>query len=417
MHHDIYFLTSLFLGITVAIAYINHQFFKLPTSVGIMLGAITISIVVMLAKAFGANQISSFASNIMNDINFNKLLINWLLSFLLFAGSMTIDFNTLKSQALLIGTITLLGVVISTFLLGILTYFSLSLLNLKISLIECFVFGALISPTDPIAVLATFKKLGASKKTRVIVAGESLFNDGVGIVLFFTLSQFAFHHTPITALNIGRLFCQQALGGIFYGALLGYIANFLIKKSKDPLISILITLTLTTAGYGFARAIGISGPLAMVMAGILIGNHGKKDALEDKINQTLDIFWEVIDEVLNAILFLLLGLEILTITGNYKIYCAALIAIPLSLLTRLISVSIPLRLIKKRSKSIPNIISILTWGGLKGGLAVALALSLKQYHLTHFNILICMTFAIVTFSIIIQGTTVQRTLPKTQDKL
>jgi monovalent cation:H+ antiporter, CPA1 family len=404
---------SIFMLLLVTITYINHQYFHLPTTIAVMSGALIISILIATANYFDINIISNFSKQLMLSVNFDHLLMQWMLSFLLFAGSLNIDFSTLKSEAKTISIITLLGVVISTFLLGYLIYGILILLHHPMQLQSCFIFGALISPTDPIAVLATFKKLGASKKIRVIVAGESLFNDGVGIVMFYTLLHFAGNTSP-TIGNISKLFCQQTLGGICFGMLIGYLAHLTIKKSNDHLISILTTLTLTTAGYTIASYLSVSGPLAMVVAGIFIGNKAQRGSNEDKINKTLYIFWEVIDEVLNAALFLLLGLELIVISAPIGIIIAALCAIPLALLARFISIIIPLRLCIKNNKIRNETLRVLTWGGLKGGLAVALALSIPKHLLpaAEKNIIICMTFAIVTFSIIVQGSTVSRCLPK-----
>ncbi len=378
-----------------------------------MSGALIIAIIINIASYFGVTAISDFAKNLMNTVNFRELLMQWMLSFLLFAGSLTIDFSTLKSEAKTITIVTFCGVIISTFLLGYMIYGLLILLNHPMQLPLCFLFGALISPTDPIAVLATFKKLGASKKIRVLVAGESLFNDGVGIVMFYTLLHFVAGSDKPTIANISKLFCQQALGGMCLGMLIGYLAYLVIKKSNDHLISILTTLTLTTAGYALASALNVSGPLAMVVAGIFIGNKAQRGSNEDKINQTLYMFWEVIDEVLNAVLFLLLGLELIIISAPIGVTIATICAVPLALLSRFISVAIPLKIIIKNKKSSNEIIRIFTWGGLKGGLAVALALSLPAaIPLAARSTIICMTFAIVTFSIIVQGGSVKKCLPK-----
>ena len=378
-----------------------------------MSGALIISILINAASFFGVTAISDFANNLMSTVNFRELLMQWMLSFLLFAGSLTIDFSTLKSEAKTISIVTFCGVIFSTFLLGYFIYGLLILLKHPMQLPLCFLFGALISPTDPIAVLATFKKLGASKKIRVLVAGESLFNDGVGIVMFYTLLHFVAGTDKPTIANISKLFCQQALGGMCLGMLIGYLAHLVIKSSKDHLISILTTLTITTAGYALASTLDVSGPLAMVVAGIFIGNKAQKGSSEDKINKTLYVFWEVIDEVLNAILFLLLGLELIVISAPIGVTIATICAIPLALLSRFISVAVPLKMIIKNNSICHQTIRILTWGGLKGGLAVALALSLPDsIPMTARSTIICMTFAIVTFSIIVQGGTVSKCLPK-----
>ena len=378
-----------------------------------MSGALIISLLIMLGHSIGISTIADVAKKVVDSIDFKQLLMQWMLSFLLFAGSLTIDFDTLKSEAKIISVVTVFGVILSTFLLGFGVYGLLYSLKQPLPLIICLLLGALISPTDPIAVLATFKKLGASKRVRVIVAGESLFNDGVGIVMFYSLLHFVTSHDPLTATNITKLFCQQSLGGILLGGLLGYLAHIIIYKSNDFLISILTTLTITTAGYSIASILGVSGPLAMVVAGIFIGNKAQGNTRNASLRNSLYTFWEVIDEVLNACLFLLLGLELVVISASSTTVMAGLCAIPLALLARGISVAIPLALTRTRATEYGRLLKILTWGGLKGGLAVALALSLPlSIPASARNTVIFITFSIVTFSILFQGGTIKKSLPQ-----
>ncbi len=414
MSTDIYTLISLFLTLTVAITFANHKLFKLPTSIGVMSGSLMLALAIIIAKNVGFNAIAIYANQIMSQVDFHALLMKWLLSFLLFAGSLTIDFNQLKSHAKLISIVTLFGVIISTIIVGYIINLILSALGSPLPLIYCFLFGALISPTDPIAVLATFKKYKANKNIRVIIAGESLFNDGVGIVVFFTLFQLTFNAIPITALSISKLFCQQTLGGLAYGIVIGLIAQKIISESKDYLIAILVTLSITTAGYSLAMSLGISGPLAMVVSGIFLSNYAKKGTQEAKVNHMLDTFWEIIDEVLNTVLFLLLGLELITLHLDWNDALASIIAIPVALFSRYISIAIPLQFLKSNTVKQKDLRRILTWGGLRGGLAVALALSLPETTSTAAfrNIIICMTFSIVTFSIIVQGSTIGKLIPR-----
>ena len=414
MNTDIYTLISLFLTLTVAITFANHKLFKLPTSIGVMSGSLIIALAVIITRNLGFDAIAIYANRIMAQVDFHNLLMKWLLSFLLFAGSLTIDFNQLKSHAKLISIVTLFGVIVSTAILGYSTHLLLSALGTPLPLIYCLLFGALISPTDPIAVLATFKKYKANKNIRIIIAGESLFNDGVGIVVFFTLFQLTFNAIPISALSIGKLFCQQTLGGVAYGIAIGLIAQKIINESKDHLIAILVTLTITTAGYSLAMRLGISGPLAMVVSGIFLSNYAKKGTQEAEVNRMLNTFWEIIDEVLNTVLFLLLGLELITLQLTWNDALASIIAIPAALCSRYISIATPLAFLKYSNVEQKDLRRILTWGGLRGGLAVALALSLPETTSTAAfrNIIICMTFSIVTFSIIVQGSTIGRLIPK-----
>jgi len=260
-------------------------------------------------------------------------------------------------------------------------------------------------PTDPIAVLATFKEIKVPKSLEVSIAGESLFNDGIGIVIFLTLYQLAFNGVPITWGNVSLLFLEQAAGGIAYGVILGLIAHFLMKKTTDPKMAILITLAVVTGGYNLALAIHISGPLAMVVAGIFVGNKVRSSSAEDKTHNALETFWEVVDELLNAVLFLLIGFELLTINISEHELWAVFLAIPLVLLVRLFTVAVPMKFFQIKRGPEPYTISILTWGGLRGGLAVALALALppSKYR----DLILAMTYGIVVFAIVVQGLTIK----------
>lgn len=398
-----YLLISTILALAVLFTFINHRFIHLQNSIALMAGSLILSIILLCLQNYPpAHFVIPFKQSITH-FNFHAFLLQGVLSFLLFAGSMTIDSTQLKSLWLEIGSLATLSTITSTLLIGYSSFILLPLFNIHLSLPACLLFGALISPTDPIAVLATFKEVGASKKMNAMIAGESLFNDGVGIVLFLTLLQLTTSGQTVTIRSVIVLFIQQVIGGVIYGLLLGYIANFFIKRS-DHHLAILITLTITTAAYTQANSWGLSGPLAMVVAGIVIGNKLREDGLKQQ-QLLVTTFWEVIDEVLNSILFLLLGFELLTIPHALSNYRYTLFFIPIVLLVRLITVSIPIRLIKRLALPEPHTISILTWGGLRGGLAVALALSLPPS--SYRNVILTMTFTVVTFSVLIQGTTIK----------
>lgn len=401
---DTYTLSSIILTLAVIIGYLNYRFIQMQSTIAIMTAALGLSAILLILQHFGIANIAIKTEAIVANINFPDLLLKGMLSFLLFAGALTIDFSSLKDQKWEIGILSSLSTIVSALIVGMLVYYLLPLLNIHLPLLYCLLFGALISPTDPIAVLATFKKIGVPNALKVCVAGESLFNDGVGIVIFATLYALTFNGTPITFEQVSLLFLKQAVGGIAYGLLLGCVTNWLIKSINDHRIAILLTLGAVTGGYTFALWLGISGPLAMVVAGILVGNKNihKK---QTKMSESLDTFWEVIDEILNAVLFLLIGFELLNIQASGLQIIAILGAIPLVLLVRLVTVAIPMKFIQLRRQHNPYTIAILTWGGLRGGLAVALALSLPPSD--YRNFILAMTYGVVAFAVIIQGLSIK----------
>lgn len=400
-----YTLAAIIMTIAVFIGYINHRFIKMQSTIAIMTGSLILSLLFLLIQSSGLTDLADKTKTLIISTNFQSLLMNGLLSFLLFAGSLTIDLNRLKTQKWTIGLLASVSTIASALIVGTLLYYFLPLLHLSLPYLMCLLFGALISPTDPIAVLATFKEIDAPKDLTVCVAGESLFNDGVGVVIFVTLYELAFNGSPVSFSNVTMLFLQQAIGGIAYGALLGLFANYLIKSVTDYTIAILITLAIVTGGYTLALHLDISGPLAMVVAGIFVGNKTRKIAAEN-MRQMLETFWEVIDEILNAVLFLLIGFELLTLKASPQQFVAILLVIPLVLLIRLVTVSIPIKFIhlRKRRRR-PYMIRILTWGGLRGGLAVALALSLPPS--PHRDFILALTYGVVAFAVIVQGLTIK----------
>lgn len=402
---NFYNTASVILALAVLIGYLNHRFIKMQTTTAITLGSFILSFVLIIIGEFGLHNLEQNISDMLRQIPFHDVLINGMLSFLLFAGALRIDINHLKKQKWEIGILAGIGTIVSAFLVGTLAFYTLPLFGIHISFIYCMLFGALISPTDPIAVLATFKELGAPKKLTVMVEGESLFNDGVGIVIFVTIYQLAFTGHGVTWQTTALLFLRQAIGGILYGGIIGYLAYRLIKPIDDHKIEILITLLIVTSGYTLARFMNISGPLAMVVAGIFIGNRGRNFSMSPKSVESLDTFWELIEEILNAALFLLIGLELLVITIDKYQVAAALFAIPLVLFIRSITVAMPMGIFKTKRKYPPGTTRILIWGGLRGGLALALALALPPSN--YRNLILGMTYAVVAFAVIVQGITVK----------
>lgn len=410
---DPYSLIYIIITLVVLIGYVNHRFIKLQGTIAIMAGALILSIVLLFLQRTVYPSITFITHEAIEKIDFRDLLLKGMLSFLLFAGSLTINIDRFKWNKWEIATLASFSTIASTLLIGILTYYFLKLVHLHLPFLFCFLFGALISPTDPIAVLATFKEINAPIDLETIISGESLFNDGVAIVIFLTLFQLTFLGTPVTFSNVIYLFFKQALGGIVYGSILGLISNYLIKTSRGYIIPIFITLATVTGGYFLALQIHISGPLAMVVAGIFVGTQIRKRDLSEtteEYHHFMRIFWEVIDEILNAILFFLIGFELLAIKPTKTEMFVILGTIPVILMVRYITVAIPMKIFDFFRKYPPHTVMILTWGGLRGGLAVALALSMPRSEYRHF--ILAMTYGVVAFAVIVQGITIRPLVKK-----
>ncbi len=401
-----YSLFSLIVALAIFIGYVNERVFKQQATIAIMSGSLIVATALIILQHLGISNLYFHAENLVLQAHFEQLLLDGMLSFLLFAGALTIDFNSLKSQRWEIATLASISTISSACLIGLALYYLSDALGLPMPFIYCLLFGSLISPTDPIAVLATFKRLGVSKKLSTCVAGESLFNDGVGIVLFITLLELSTSpEASLTPRTVILLFCQEALGGIIFGIILGWLTTTLAKPLKEANAIILLTIGVVSGGYSLAQQLYISGPLAMVTAGIYISCK-----LHHKIPELhfhdLKKFWEIIDELLNAILFLLIGFELLSLHASTAEIIAALLIIPITLIIRWLTTGIPIKILSQFRTQMPYTISILTWGGLRGGLAVALALSLPASD--YRNFIMTLTYAIVMFSLIVQGSTIPR---------
>jgi CPA1 family monovalent cation:H+ antiporter len=331
-----------------------------------------------------------------------------MLSFLLFAGALHIDLSELAQRKWAIGFLASLGVLISTALVGVATWWLFGLLGQGIPLVYCLVFGALISPTDPIAVLAIMKSAGAEPALRLKITGESLLNDGVGVAVFLVLLGIAAGGPEATPQGAALLFAREALGGALFGLAIGWTAYRMLASVDNYQVEVLVTLALVMGGYALAAALHLSGPIAIVVAGLLIGNHGRRFAMSAKTIEHLDTFWELVDEILNAVLFVLIGLEVLLIVFEPAWGWAAVLAIPLVLAARLASVSVAALVPWLRHEFPPRVIGLLTWAGLRGGISIALALSLPAA--PERGALITVTYVVVVFSILVQGLTLSRLL-------
>ena len=398
----VYYLLSIALSFCAILGYFNARYMKLPTTIAIMTGSLLLSLLIILIGKHGFSRFEYKIVQSVASLNFYSLLMQGMLSFLLFAGALTVNVNHLKKCKWEVITLATFSTVASTLIIAALCYW---LLPVQIPFIYCLLFGALISPTDPIAVLAIFKEVKVHPRLNITVAGESLFNDGVGIVLFLTIYQVAFMKVSPTLLSITNLFIRESLGGILFGVILGLVGYHMINSVKNTKVEILITLAMATGGYALANAMGLSGPLAMVASGIFIGNKGRDFSINKKARINLDNFWEMIDEVLNAMLFFLMGIELVLISHSYTSIFVGFISILLVLLARFITVATPIALFKRRKKYPPHFIKIIVWGGLRGGLAVALALSLPES--SYRSLVLTMTYSVVIFSVIFQGLTMK----------
>jgi CPA1 family monovalent cation:H+ antiporter len=395
---------ALLITLAAVFGYINARFIKLPTTIGIMMIAMVVSLLLIIAGKLGLADLGGQASRLLKGIDFHETLMQGMLSFLLFAGALHVRISDLAKQKWLILVLATVGVVSSTLIVGSLTWLVLKALGLGVPFIYALLFGALISPTDPIAVMGVLKKAGVSKSLETKIAGESLFNDGVGVVVFLVLLGIATSGQAPTVSSIGILFAQEAVGGVIFGLLIGGVAFWMLGNVNNYQVEVLITLAVVMGGYALATMLHISGPIAMVVAGLLIGNHGRKFAMSNSTREHLDTFWELLDEILNAVLFVLMGLEVLILTIKDEYLLAALTIIPLVLLSRFASVGLPIAIMRKFREFSPGVIEIMTWGGLRGGISIALALSLPLG--TERDIIIAMTYAVVVFSIFVQGLTI-----------
>lgn len=402
---DLFTVITILIVLSAAFGYINIRFLGLPVTIGLMIVSILFSVLIMFIGQFDPT-LAEWNTMLVSNIDFPKVLLEGMLSFLLFAGALHVNFQQLRTQRWPILIFATLGVLTSTFLIGGMTYLILHLLGIPTAFIYCLLFGALISPTDPIAVLGILKKAGVPKKLETKIVGESLFNDGVGVVIFLTIFQLAQAGPGEVGLGeIGLLFLEEVGGGVLLGLGLGYIAFLLMRSIDNYEVEVMITLAIVMGGYLLANRLHLSGPLAMVVAGITVGHERFRTTSMSDITETyVDKFWELMDVLFNAILFVLIGLEIVVITFDQPFILAGLLAIPIVLLGRSLALMPAIGLFRKRLEFIPGTNLIMTWGGLRGGISIALALSLTGQMPR--ELILTMTYIVVVFSIVVQGLTV-----------
>ncbi|MFT4610695.1 MAG: CPA1 family monovalent cation:H+ antiporter [Glaciecola sp.] len=405
---------SIIFTIAALFNYINYKWLKLPTTIGLMILSLILIIPITLSETIFPKFYKFFCDIIVNA-DFKTLLLNGLLSFLLFAGALHVNLGALAKEKKSIFLFATLGVLISTFLVGGLVFFAAQLIGLELPFLHALLFGALISPTDPIAVMAILKEANISKSLGIKIEGESLFNDGIGVVVFSGILLIATamgeHNITELSTEIGTLFLEEAVGGLVYGLAIGFLGLKFIQSLKDnPQLAVMITLAVVMGGTAGAFMLHISAPLAMVVAGLLIGNKININEDKNPVQKAINSFWEILDDVFNGILFVLIGLAIHLLEFNTSYILLGILAIVIVLLARFISVLLPYSLLKHEEKKPIKTIAILTWGGLRGGISIALALSLSEE--LSLDIILHITYIIVLFSIIFQGLSIGRVVKK-----
>ncbi|MEF1256230.1 MULTISPECIES: cation:proton antiporter [unclassified Vibrio] len=420
---SVYYTLCFLSAAAMLIAFINSKIGKMQTTIAITAGSMMLSLLILIAGQNDWFHLTEIASNTVSSINFEDFLLKGILGFLLFAGGLGIKLPNLKDQRWEITVLALGATLFSTFFIGFVLYGFCQLIGIQFNLIYCLLFGALISPTDPIAVLAIVKKLDAPKRISTQIEGESLFNDGFGLVIFVTIFTIAFGTETPTVGSVALLFIQEAIGGIAYGFALGLLFHYLISATDDHSMELLLTIGMPTAGYAFAEVIHVSGPLAMVVSGIMIGNWTRFIGFSKESEDHLDHFWELVDEFLNGVLFLLIGMSMLLFEFHKEDWILMAFSIPLVLAARYLSVFFSYIGFKRYRKYNPWSVRILTWGGLRGGLALAMALSIpsgiwviQDKLIDVKEIVLVMTYSVVVFSILVQGSTITPMIEKAKLK-
>ena len=402
---SIFALIALLLTVTALLSWVNERYLRMPHTIGVMTAALILSVALIVLGHFGL-VVDQWAEDLFGRIDFSTVLMKGMLSFLLFAGALHVDLSALLQRKWTILSLATVGVLISTFLVAGFFYFLASAFGFPVPFLWALLFGALISPTDPIAVLGILKSAHAPESLESRIVGESLFNDGVGVVIFTLLLGFVTERKEFSWIGVGELFIEEAVGGVVVGLVLGYIAYRLLKSVDNYTVEVLITLALVSGGYVLAGALHTSGPIAMVVAGLFIGNHGRVFGMSDRTRRHLDTFWELVDEILNALLFVMIGLELLVLDVEPIYLLIGALCIPLVLVARSISVGMPVTLLRRFRPIERFTVRLLTWAGVRGGISIALALAIPPS--PHRDLLLVATYVIVIFSIFVQGLSIGR---------
>ena len=397
-------ISAIFLSITALLTYVNHRFIGLPTTIGVMVISILLSIGAIFLGFLGFDQLIDYEVSLLGQLDFTEVLLDGMLSMLLFAAALHVNIGDLKRYKLPIGILAFIGTLVSALLIAIALYLMLPVFGFELSFLWCLLFGALISPTDPIAVMGILASAGAPKSIETVIAGESLFNDGIGVVIFVLLLGILSSGNIPTANYVAHTLAVEAGGGIIFGLVLGAILYYMLKSIDSYQEEVLLTLAGVIGGYALASHWHLSGPLAMVMMGLMLGNRGRALAMSDKTRHYVDLFWELIDEILNAILFVLIGLEVVMIAYSANLFIAGALTIVIALLARFIVVGMTTKTFHRQLDLPVGAWKVLTWGGLRGGISVALVLQLPTG--SERDILLALTYAVVIFSILVQGLSV-----------
>ena len=397
-------ISAIFLSITALLTYVNHRFIGLPTTIGVMVISILLSIGAIFLGFLGFDQLIDYEVSLLRQLDFTEVLLDGMLSMLLFAAALHVNIGDLKRYKLPIGILACVGTLVSALLIAGALYMMLPLFGFELSFLWCLLFGALISPTDPIAVMGILASAGAPKSIETVIAGESLFNDGIGVVIFVLLLGILSSGDIPTANYVAHTLAVEAGGGIIFGLILGAILYYMLKSIDSYQEEVLLTLAGVIGGYALASHWHLSGPLAMVTMGLMVGNRGRALAMSDKTRHYVDLFWELIDEILNAILFVLIGLEVVMIAYSANLFIAGALTIIIALISRFIVVGMTTKTFHRQLDLPTGAWKVLTWGGLRGGISVALVLQLPTG--SERDILLALTYAVVIFSILVQGLSV-----------
>ena len=419
-------LAAQLISLAALFGYLNHRLLRLPQTIGVMAVALIASLALLIfgAATATATGVLSTLQGLFRQVDLRHLVLDVLLGFLLFAGALHVNLDDLLDRRLAITSFATVSLLLSTLLVGSAAYLLLGALGIPLGFLYCLLFGALISPTDPVAVLGVMRRAGAPRSLEAKVIGESLFNDGLGVVIFLTLLSLVPVHQEAAAAHAGSggtagvggialFLLREAGGGLAFGLAAGALGYLVLRTLNDHRLEILITLALAAGGYALAAALHVSAPLAMVVIGLLIGNHGRRLAMSAATREHLDTFWELVDEILNAVLFLLIGLELLLLPlpGPWSVagLAAALLAVPMVLGSRWVGIGLPVTLLRLAGRAFtPRAVRVITWAGLRGGISVALALSLPSGE--ERALLLLMTYVVVVFSILVQGLTLGRVI-------
>ncbi len=398
-------ITATCLVLTALLAYLNFRFIRLPITIGVMITALLLSLSIILLDLVGIDfGLHHKMEDMLRAIDFSNVLMQGMLSFLLFAGALHIDLSELRAYRWQVLVLAFFSTLFSTFIVGLAAWYVLPYIGINLPLLYCLLFGALISPTDPIAVMGILKSAGIPKNLELVISGESLFNDGVGVVIFSILmSMLLIGEAPTFHEGLGLLM-HEAGGGLLYGLLIGYITFYLLRSIDNYQVEVMITLAAVMGGYVLASKLHVSGPLAMVVAGLVVGNHGRELAMSDTTRLYVDMFWEMIDDILNAVLFVLIGMEVMLIAFSWNLLAAGLAMVIMTLIARALTVWVPVHYLPGYFKLPKGAGLVLTWGGLRGGISVALALSLPSGG--ERDVILSLTYCIVVVSILVQGLSV-----------